>query len=207
MPGITYNSIQRTSPAWAQDGIGGDTLLQGGARLDAAQFPVNSAVVVTTTAAAAANATSIAVAALAGAIPAGTVLYFGETGELARLSSAAAAGATTLAVDALPSAIESGDKATYPGTSLIKTVGSGTPVGRTYAERDAGADFGPAETTDDEYYLLAQDVPDLNRNTDCELYRHGRAVRENVLPNWATLSPQHKAKIRALYECFVAISE
>lgn len=204
MPGVTYNPTSRSAPAWAQDGIGGDTLLMGGARLEAAQFPRLDAVTVTLGANAAANATSLTVGALSGPIPSGTILHFGETGEMARLTAAAAAGATTLTVEAIPVALESGDVATYAGTGL-RTVVAGTPVGRTFAERDAGTGFGPAATTDDEFYLLALDVIDADKMTECELYRHQRAVRENVLPNWAGLSTQMKAKIRALYQCFIAV--
>lgn len=73
---------------------------------------------VTATAAtnAATGATAIEVEALPGAIPKGTVLYFGQAGEFARLSAAAAAGTTSLPVDATGTTIEDGDAAIYPGS-------------------------------------------------------------------------------------------
>ncbi|RJQ32797.1 MAG: hypothetical protein C4589_00245 [Peptococcaceae bacterium] len=84
---------------------------------------------VTATAAtnAASGATQIQVAALAGAIPVGTVLYFGEVGEFARLSASAAAGTTQLPVDATGTTIESGDAAIYPGTGA-KMIPAGQAV-------------------------------------------------------------------------------
>lgn len=202
---VQYNSITRSAPAWASDGIGGDTLIPGGGRLDAGQFNATDAVVVTLTSTAAADATSMAVSALSGAIPSGTILYFGESKELAMLTAAAAAGATSLTVQALPTQIESGDSATYAGAGLaLKTVVSGTLIGRTYAERDAGTGFGPWSSSDDEVYLLAQDVTDVADLADCELYRHNCVVRENALPGWSTLGSTAKTKIRALYQCIYA---
>jgi hypothetical protein len=190
-----------TSPVWAGDFLDREHLMPGGAKLDAAQFNAYDAVVVTTTAQAAAAATSISVAALSGAIPAGTILYFGEAGELARLSSAAAAGATSLAVDAIPAQIESGDVAVYAGTSGIKRVLSGTPIGRTYTERDAGTGFGPAVSTDDEIYLVAFEVTDASVNADVELYRPGSIVKETFVPGWAGFATNLKTALRARYQC------
>ena len=71
--------------------------------------------VVTMAAAALADATSLTVEALEFAVPAGTLLYFGESGEHTRVSANAAAGATTLAVQAPHGAIEDGDTATIAG--------------------------------------------------------------------------------------------
>lgn len=202
MPGVTYTPQYRTTPYWAQDGIGGDTLVPGGARLDPAQFARLDAVTVTVGANAAQNATSVTVTALPGALPAGAVLSFGGT-KVATLTAAAAAGATTLAVAALPTALATNDAATYAGTGT-RFVPGGTPVGRTYAERDAGTAYGPAATTDDEFYLLAEDAIDLDRTPEVHLYRHARMVRENALPGWDAMSSAMKAKIRSLYQCFAA---
>lgn len=206
MARIVQNANQLSSPVWAGDWLSREHVLPGGARLDPTQFNATDAVVVTTTAQAAAAATSITVAALSGAIPAGTTLYFGETGELARLSANAAAGATSLAVDAIPAQIESGDVATYAGTTGVKAVPSGTAVGRTYTERDAGTGFGPAVNTDDEIYLLAFDVTDAALNPDCDLYRHGSVVKENFLPGWAGLASALKTAIRARYQCTLGVA-
>lgn len=85
--------------------------------------------VVTTTAIAAAAATSVAVSALAQALPSGTVLNFlPGAGKFAKLTANAAAGATSLTVEALPTALASGDTAVVAGSGP-KTLKAGTVVG------------------------------------------------------------------------------
>ena len=81
----------------------------------------------------------------------------------------------------------------------FKPIPSGTPIGRTYAERDAGTAFGPADAADDEVYLVAFAVRDALRNNDVELYRHNSIVKENFLPNFAGIAAGVIAKIRSLY--------
>lgn len=82
---------------------------------------------------------------------------------------------------------------------------SGTLVGRSIADRDAGVGFGPASTTagseDAEIYLLFHDVTDLTIDTDATLYRHGRIVKENFLPGPPTA--EQLAVIRDLYTATV----
>lgn len=87
-----------------------------------------------------------------------------------------------------------------------KFVPSGTPVGRTVAERAAGAGFGPAEATDDDFYLTAFDVVDAAFSRDVELYRPGGIVKENFLPVFATLSQALKDKIRSLYQTTLGVN-
>ncbi len=196
----TANTL--SSPVWAADFLGRDHLLPGGAKLNAALFTaVDAVTVVVGAAGAAGGATSVPVAALTGAIPSGTVLNFG-TNKFARLTSAAAAAATTLTVAAIPTALVSGDTATYAGVGL-NTIPSGTLLGRTIAERDAGTGFGPWATSDDEVYLLAFDVTNFTTNTDCELYRNGQTsvVKEDFLPNWANWTANMKTALRAAYIC------
>lgn len=83
-----------------------------------------------------------------------------------------------------------------------KYIQSGTLLGRTLIERDAGTGFGPADVlTDDELFLLAFDVTDAVYNDDCELYRHHSVVKENFLPNYGTLTADQKNKLRELYTC------
>jgi hypothetical protein len=193
------NANTRTAPRWAGDFLAPDKLIPGGAKLDAAQFLAPDGVRVVVSGAAAAGATSVPVTALSGPIPAGTVLDFGGD-EFARLTAAAAAGAVALAVAPLPTALEGGEVATYAGV-LPKAVPSGTRVGRTLAERDAGTPYGAAVDTDDEIYLVAFDVPDAANNNDVELARHHIVVKENYLPGWAAETAAMKAKVRALYQC------
>jgi hypothetical protein len=99
MAGIsTGPTLQSAGRAWIGDFLDREHMIPGGAKVDAAQFNAEDAVVVTTTAGASADAVSIAVAALSGPIPNGTTLYFGESKEFAMLTAAAAAGATSLTV-------------------------------------------------------------------------------------------------------------
>ncbi len=81
-----------------------------------------------------------------------------------------------------------------------KPIPSGTVVGRTYAERDAGTGFGPAADSDDEILIVAFDVTNAIDLTDVELYRPGSMVKENLLPDWDILSAAVKASLRAKYQ-------
>ncbi len=198
MAQVTINANQITSPVWAGDFLNREHLVPGGARLDAAQFPATDAVTVTVGAAGAlVDDTAVPVAALAGPIPSGTVLDFGGK-KLAVLTAAAAAGATILTVRAIPTALVSGDVATYAGVGRV-VVQSGTAVGRTFVERAAGTDFGPAVDTDDEVFLVAFEVPDANRNPEIELYRHGGIVKENFLPGYADMDADLLTILRDMY--------
>ncbi len=195
------NSNQLSAPAWAGDYFNREHMIPGGARLLAASFTDTDAVVVTVGAAGAAGgATSVPVAALSGPIPNGTLLSFG-TNKFARLTAAAVAGATTLTVAAIPTALVSGDTATYAGVGTTVTVPSGTVVGRTIAERDAGTAFGPAGAADDEVYIVCFDVYDAIMNPDIELYRPNSIVKENFLPVWTALAAGVQTKVRAAYIC------
>lgn len=190
-----------TGAAWAGDYLNREHLMPGGAKVDAAQFNTTDGVTVTVGAAGAAQgATSVPVDALSGAIPNGTTLDFGGA-KFARLTAAAAAGATSLSVAALPTALVSGDTATYAGTTGIVRIVSGTAIGRTYTERDAGTAFGPAADADDEIYLVAFDVTDASVNADVELYRYGSIVKETFVPNWSSLPSTVKSFIRSHYHC------
>lgn len=83
--------------------------------------------VVKMAAAAAADAVTLTVDALEFAVPAGTLLYFGESGEHTRVSANAAAGATSLSVQAPHGAIEDNDEATITGAGY-KHIPAGTPM-------------------------------------------------------------------------------
>lgn len=198
MPRVELRGIETSGPVWAGDYMHREHVMPGGAMLDAAQFLATDSVVVTANGAAAQAATSITVDALTGPIPNGTVLVFG-TGEFAKLTAAAAAGATSLTVEALVNGIEDDDAATYTGTAL-RTVVSGTPIGRTFAERDSATGFGPAASTDDEIFLVAYDVLDVTQDNGVDLYRPGSLVYENFLPGWATMATALKTKLRAVYQ-------
>lgn len=70
-----------------------------------------------------------------------------------------------------------------------KPIPSGTILGRTIAERDAGTGYGPAAATDpaSEIFILAFDISDALKNDDAELYRPGSIVKENFLPGFGGL--------------------
>lgn len=87
-------------------------------------------------------------------------------------------------------------------TAGRKHIPSGTPLGRTIAERNAGTGFGPALETDDEVFLLAFDIDDATANPDATMYRPGAQVAENFLPGYGTtITVAVLAKIRTLYLC------
>lgn len=201
MARIVQSTNQITSPAWAGDFLERDSMIPGGARLDPTQFNDTDAVVVVVAAAGAAGAaTSVPVDALSGPIPSGTVLNFG-TNKFATLTAAAAAAATALTVAAIPTALVDNDTATYAGVGTNVTIPSGTIVGRTIAERDAGTAFGPAGASDDEVYIICFDVLNAAVNPDIELYRPNAIVKENFLPGWSTVASGVKTKVRAAYVC------
>lgn len=221
MAGVKFIGNQRSAPAWMADWAGREHLALFPAKLDPAQFSDQSGIQVTVGAAGAAiGATAVPVTALtynalpstvliaAGnvVIPAGTTLKFANN-KFALLTADAKQGDTSLTVAALLTALVSGDTAYYSkyGTLFVP---SGTLVGRTYAERDANTAFGPADvvTPDDEIYLTAFDVPDLNNNADVELYRQQERIYENYLPNYATLTAGQINKIRALYQSSKAVN-
>lgn len=205
MAKVEVRANVRTAPRWAGEGFGHYCLLPGGAKVNPALFFAEDSVnVVVGAAGAAANATSVPVDALSGPVPSGTTLHFGSK-KFATLTANAAAGATAITVEALPTALVDNDAAMYVGTKEI-SIPSGTLLGRTYTERDAGDPYGPAADADDEFYLLAFDVTDANEVDDVELYRHGGVVKENFLPLFTTLSATQKGKIRTLYETTVGVA-
>lgn len=97
------------------------------------------------------------------------------------------------------------DAAAFPATTIgtVETaagrvVVSGTFVGRTFAERDAGGQYGPFAAGDEDCGLIRYDVH-VERNNDAELVPTGAIIKENYLPDWETLSAAAKAKLRAMY--------
>lgn len=110
----------------------------GGRQIDWSLVPEHyraTAVKVTVGAQALANATSITVAALTAAIPAGSIVYFGAigSGKFAKLTAAAAVGATALTVEAIPKQIENADVGYYGGIG-----GKVVPAGTVMAELSTG---------------------------------------------------------------------
>lgn len=201
--GMVYSEILKTNPVWLKDFVDRDKLHVFPARLDAAQFTADQGgILVKANGAALADATTIAVDALSGPIPAGALLIFGAytSKKFARLTVAAAAGATSLTVNPIPTALADNDEAVYSKYGKV-FIPSGTVVGRTIAERDAGNNWGPAVSTDDEISLTLHDVEDVAVNDNVELIREksGVQIAENYLPNWTTLAGALKTQLRARF--------
>lgn len=196
-----FKPIESAKPIWAGDYLSRETVLPVPVKLDAAQFVAEDAVkVIVGAAGAAVDAVLVPVEPLQGAIPSGTVLDFGGK-KFARLTAAAEEDDTELTVAALATALVDDDTATYQGMGK-KRIPSGTFIGRTYAERDAGEAWGPANVAaDDEIFLTTREIADLTKDDTTELYRHNKVVKENYLPGWADMSNAVKAKIRSLYTC------
>lgn len=189
------------TPVWAGDFGSRDYIVPGGATVDPAQFPAIDAVIVGIGAAGAAiAAVTVPVDALSGDIPNNTQLFSGA--KTMRLTAAAKKGDVALTVAPLAVAVVDADVFTFYGTGKV-TIPSGTALGRTIAERDAGTGYGPAADADDEVFLNFFPVDDARSISDVELYRGGGQVFENFVPNFSTLSAAVKAKLRAFYQCTI----
>lgn len=173
-------------------------LVPRGAVIDASQFSREDAVDVTTDGIQSSGATSLTVDALGGPIPSGTFLRF-AAGEYAYTTADAAEGDTSITVEALPAEIADGETATYEGTGE-KWLPAGTPVGRTYTERDNGDGFGPADQNDDEIFLVRWDIADLTKQNECALIQHGEAIAEDVLTSNLSIASGVLTQLRADYE-------
>lgn len=217
---MTHVGNFRQSPRWLADFKGRNRTLVAPAKLNADLFAGQLGVAVVLTANSAAADTELDVTALtqgygsvdvvlaAGGvvIPAGTVLDFGG-GKFARLTADAHDGDTTIAVTAIPTAMVIGDRAIY-NSSGVKVIPSGTLVGRTLVERDAGTAYGPADvaTPDDQIFLTLYDVFAYGSgNVDVELLDHYARVKENYLPDWTGSSAGYKAVVRARYRCILGV--
>lgn len=196
---VDVGRIKTGTPRWMADYGDRESLYPFPLRLDYAQFVAANIVAVTATAAAQ-NAETVTVTALTGDIPEGTVLYFTST-KIAILTKTALKGETVINVRPLPTALAGGEVYNYVPRVLY--IPSGTFVGRTLAERDAGTLYGPWTSGDDEAFLIAFDITDMMDNTDAVAYRRGKVVRENYLPGWAALAGGTKTAIRAAYQCVV----
>jgi len=204
-----------SAPRWAGDFGSRDYVLPGGVKLRPEQFSPGDAIFVDVAVAGAAiNATSVPIVALTSpdgrptgsvAIPRYTTLFFSSTKQVT-LTDDAKVGDTTLTVEPIPVALVDTDTVFYGGRGQKRVV-SGTVVGRTIAERDAGQGYGPAADTDDtgEIFLLMWDVDDVDRIDEGELYRPGGVVYENFVPNFAGLSATIKAALRSRYQCTVLL--
>lgn len=91
-------------------------------------------------------------------------------------------------------------------TAAGRVVVSGTLVGRTYAEREAGTGYGPFTAGDDDYGLIAWDAEvGATKSNDAELVPDTVFVKENYLPDWETLAAAAKTAIRQKYVTMQAV--
>lgn len=217
MAHMRWSQNQRGNPAWAAKMLEAANMVAAPARLDPTQFVDQGGLMVTVgVAGAAQNAVTVPVtitSPLANfitvgigtnpVIPSGTVLYFGGA-KVATLTADAYLGDVSIAVAALPTALVSTDKASYSRDNGI-FVPSGTIVGRTLTERNAGTPWGPGDvaTPDAELYLTAFDVVNARVNPDTVLVKHNFEVKENYLPNYGTLTTPQLTWLRANYACIV----
>lgn len=221
MAGVKFRGNQRTQPRWLADFLTEDKMERFPAKLDkSADFSGRYGVLVKINGAVLAAATSITVDALTvpqpgtsptqalgqALIPKGSILVFGAPadGKLAILTEDANEGETSLTVEAVPTAIDDNDEAIWNSTNAV-VVPAGTLVGWTYAVRNAaGAVLSPyVHGTHDELFLTAYTVWDLQKDNNVELLRpnHNTTIKENFLPDWATISADANtlADLRAAY--------
>jgi hypothetical protein len=205
MAQVTWTSYAFQLPEFAAEELSPETLIPGGARLDAAQFNAEDAQTITLVAGAVtagSNKTLTLTAPLSFDIPAGTILDFGS-GEFCTLNNGAKKGATTITGVTVAADLEGSESVVFKGVLPRKPIRAGILVGRTYAERDAGTAYGPADvaTPDDEIFLVAFGVTDAAISSDVTLLRHGTLIYEDKLPDWASLASNVKAAIRSRYHC------
>lgn len=201
--GINIRTNELGRPRWCADFLSRDHLVPVPAKIDPNAFRDYNAVTVKLNGNVSADAVALVVDPLTAPIPAGANLYFGESKELVRVTADAVVGATSITVQAVPTAMEDNDEAYYQQVQNRKYLPSGLLVGRTYAERDASTPYGVGDDTDDQLFLTAFEVWDAEQNNDIELVRHGTVIKENYLPEWATISADANllAALRAAYVC------
>jgi hypothetical protein len=197
-PGIVFKGNNLATPKWLKDFPNRDRLAVFPALLDVTAFTDYGAQLVTVNAIAAAAAVAVTVLPLPVALPVGLVLNFAPgAGKFAKLTAAAAAGATSIAVEALPTALAVGDVAQY-STFVTKMIRSGTPLGRTFAQRDAGTPFRYMLATDNEFGFLFNDLTEIipgQTVAQCTVLRPGKniTIAENYLPDWTILNSTNTA--------------
>lgn len=140
-------------------------------------------------AAASATDTSITVDALPAALSVGMLLYFGQSGEYARVSAPAALAATSVSVEALPADLEDNDEATIPGTGDAgKTIDAGTVMCELSSGKLVPRAIRPGSETS--VGLLETDASEMDTAAALSGYGIiiGGVIYENLLPD-ATGSP------------------
>jgi hypothetical protein len=135
----------------------------------------------------AADVSPLTVDAIEFAIPAGTLIYFGQLGETVRVTTLAAAGATSLVVEADHTALEDNDEGTITGSGY-KMIPAGTRMG---AAGTNGRIYPRVETSNPAQMILATNAREDGEYGSRDSY--GAMVAgvlwENLLPG-ATGTPK-----------------
>lgn len=134
-----------------------------------------------------ADASPLTVDAIEFAIPAGTLIYFGQLGETVRVTTLAAAGATSLVVEADHTALEDNDEGTITGSGF-KMIPAGTRMG------DAGTNgriYPRVETTNPAKMVLLTNARENGEYGTRDTYGVIRSgmLYENLMPG-ATGTPK-----------------
>lgn len=150
-----------------------------------------------------ADASPLTVDALEFAVPAGTLIYFGQLGETVRVTTLAAAGATSLIVEADHTALEDNDEGTIVGSGY-KMIPAGTRMG------DAGTNgriYPRVETSNPAKMILLTNARENGEYGTRDTYGVIRSgmLYENLLPDAAgtpkVIPPAEKAEL-ATAGCF-----
>lgn len=127
--------------------------------------------------------TSLTVDALPAALTVGMLLYFGQSGEYARVTAPAALGATTVSVESLPANLEDDDEAVIPGSGDAKTIKAGTVMCELSSGKVVPRAIRPASETS--IGLLASDAVENSKEAALSGYGIivGGVIYENLLPD------------------------
>lgn len=217
-----WDQNRRSTPPWVADFPDEDDFWRAPTAIDPAQFTDQGGLLVTVgVAGAAGGATSVPVTVVSPLggyvstvlgtnpkIPAGTTIDLGGAKTM-RLTADLFLGATTASVSALTTALVSGDNGRYNALNKLY-IPSGTIVGRIFAERTAGTNYGPGDvvTPDDELALTYSVVHDARKDNRVLLLRPKAAVAiyESNLPNFAALTNAQLVWLRANYHCITQSS-
>lgn len=203
MAHINYlKRIETSDIAWLGEAPNYQTLMPHGAHFNPMGIEAVDKAELTAADTAAIGATMIELKEQIGntvGIKAGTALKFGES--VAILSAWASPNDMMLKVFPLAAEIAADAAAMFDGIGA-RPLYSGTAVGRTYAERDAGIPFELAAVGDDELYLVAFTVPDLFVSTEIVLVRHSVRVKENRVPKFTELDAAIQTALRGSYQMY-----
>lgn len=220
---VVFRGNSRSTPVWAGDFGGREHILPWPAKIDPTLFTDAAGIVVINQGIAAIGATVLNVSALTSpavnsitiinndsvVIKARSVLQFGaiNSGKFAMVAVDSLVGDTTIQIQPLSVALADQDLATF-STYGIRYVPAGTLVGRTFVQRAANGLFHPADVTtpDDEIYLTMFDIIDAIDNNDTEFYRPGSLVKENYLPNYASMNAATLSRIRSIYKTTIGVN-